>query len=61
MGFPELSNCGSPPAEPGVYPDYIMVITHLRELTHAFETHIEVKKDPARGSFYQILSFKKGR
>ena len=48
-------------AEPGVYPDYIMVITHLRELTHAFETHIEVKKDPARGSFYQILSFKKGR
>jgi exonuclease SbcC len=33
----------------------IIVITHLRELKNAFETHIEVKKDPARGSFYQIL------
>jgi DNA repair exonuclease SbcCD ATPase subunit len=31
------------------------VITHLRELKNAFETHIEVKKDPTRGSFYQIL------
>ena len=33
----------------------IIVITHLRELKNAFETHIEVKKDPTRGSFYQIL------
>jgi DNA repair protein SbcC/Rad50 len=33
----------------------IIVITHLRELKNAFETHIEVKKDPVRGSFYQIL------
>ncbi|MGE3540586.1 MAG: AAA family ATPase [Candidatus Tectimicrobiota bacterium] len=33
----------------------IIVITHLRELKNAFETHIEVKKDPLRGSFYQIL------
>lgn len=33
----------------------IIVITHLRELKNAFETHIEVKKDPVRGSFYQVL------
>ena len=33
----------------------IIVITHLRELKNSFETHIEVKKDPVRGSFYQIL------
>jgi len=33
----------------------IIVITHLRELKNAFETHIEVKKDPIRGSFYQVL------
>jgi exonuclease SbcC len=33
----------------------IIVITHLRELKNSFETHIEVKKDPIRGSFYQIL------
>ncbi len=33
----------------------IIVITHLRELKNAFETHIEVKKDPIRGSFYEIL------
>jgi len=33
----------------------IIVITHLRELKNAFETHIEVKKDPLRGSFYQVL------
>jgi exonuclease SbcC len=33
----------------------IIVITHLRELKNSFETHIEVKKDPVHGSFYQIL------
>lgn len=33
----------------------IIVITHLRELKNAFETHIEVKKDPVRGSWYQVL------
>lgn len=33
----------------------IIVITHLRELKNAFETHIEVKKDPVRGSFYQVV------
>jgi exonuclease SbcC len=33
----------------------IIVITHLRELKNAFETHIEVKKDPVRGSFYQLM------
>lgn len=33
----------------------IIVITHLRELKNAFETHIEVKKDPLRGSMYQVL------
>jgi exonuclease SbcC len=33
----------------------IIVITHLRELKNAFDTHIEVKKDPLRGSFYQVL------
>lgn len=33
----------------------IIVITHLRELKNSFETHIEVKKDPVRGSFYQVL------
>lgn len=34
----------------------IIVITHLRELKNAFETHIEVKKDPVHGSFYQLVS-----
>lgn len=33
----------------------IIVITHLRDLKNAFATHIEVKKDPVRGSFYQVL------
>jgi exonuclease SbcC len=33
----------------------IVVITHLRELKNAFDTHIEVKKDPVRGSWYQVL------
>lgn len=33
----------------------IIVITHLRELKNAFDTHIEVKKDPLRGSSYQVL------
>jgi exonuclease SbcC len=33
----------------------IIVITHLRELKNAFDTHIEVKKDPVRGSWYQVL------
>lgn len=33
----------------------IIVITHLRELKNAFDTHIEVKKDPVRGSSYQVL------
>ena len=33
----------------------LYVITHLRELKNSFETHIEVKKDPVHGSFYQIL------
>ena len=33
----------------------IIVITHLRELKNAFATHIEVVKDPLRGSFYQVV------
>jgi exonuclease SbcC len=33
----------------------IIVITHLRELRNAFETHIEIKKDPLLGSSYQIV------
>jgi exonuclease SbcC len=33
----------------------IIVITHLRELKNAFDTHIEVKKDPLLGSSYQVL------
>ena len=33
----------------------IIIITHLRELKNAFETHLEVKKDPLRGSFYQVV------
>jgi exonuclease SbcC len=33
----------------------IIVITHLRELKNAFDIHIEVKKDPLRGSFYQVV------
>jgi exonuclease SbcC len=33
----------------------IVVITHLRELKNAFDTHIEVRKDPVRGSWYQVL------
>jgi len=33
----------------------IIVITHLRELRNAFETQIEIKKDPLLGSSYQIV------
>ncbi len=33
----------------------IIVITHLRELKNAFDTHIEIKKDPLLGSSYQIV------
>lgn len=33
----------------------IIVITHLRDLKNAFDTHIEVKKDPLQGSFYQVV------
>ncbi|MCZ6876436.1 MAG: SMC family ATPase [bacterium] len=33
----------------------IIVITHLSELKNAFDTHIEVKKDPLLGSSYQVL------
>jgi exonuclease SbcC len=33
----------------------IIVITHLRELKNAFETHIEVHKDPVSGSSYQVV------
>ena len=33
----------------------IFVITHLPELKNIFETHIEVKKDPLRGSVYQVM------
>ncbi len=33
----------------------IIVITHLRDLKNAFDTHIEVKKDPILGSFYQVV------
>jgi exonuclease SbcC len=33
----------------------IIVITHLRDLKNAFETHIEVKKDPVNGSLYQVV------
>ena len=33
----------------------IIVITHLRDLKNAFDTHLEVKKDPVRGSWYQVL------
>jgi exonuclease SbcC len=33
----------------------IIVITHLRELKNAFETHIEVRKDPINGSSYQVV------
>jgi exonuclease SbcC len=33
----------------------IIVITHLRELKNAFDTHIEIKKDPLLGSMYQIV------
>lgn len=33
----------------------IIVITHLPELKNAFDTHIEVKKDPLKGSSYQVL------
>jgi exonuclease SbcC len=32
----------------------IIVITHLRELKNAFDTHIEVRKDPVLGSLYQV-------
>ncbi len=33
----------------------IIIITHLKDLKNAFDTHIEVKKDPVRGSMYQVL------
>jgi exonuclease SbcC len=33
----------------------IIVITHLRELKNAFETHVEVRKDPISGSSYQVV------
>ena len=33
----------------------IIVITHLRELKNAFDTHIEIKKDPLLGSMYHIV------
>lgn len=33
----------------------IVVITHLRELKNAFDTHIEVKKDPILGSTFQVV------
>ena len=33
----------------------IIVITHLRELKNAFDTHIEIKKDPMLGSTYEIV------
>ena len=33
----------------------IIVITHLRELKNAFDTHIEIKKDPLLGSTYEIV------
>lgn len=33
----------------------IIIITHLRDLKNAFETHIEVKKDLLRGSCYQVM------
>ena len=34
--------------------DKIIVITHLPELKSAFETHVEVVKDPVSGSSYRI-------
>ena len=33
----------------------IIIITHLRELKNAFETHIEVTKDPVSGSSYEVI------
>lgn len=33
----------------------IIIITHLRELKNAFETHIEVTKDPVRGSSFEVV------
>jgi exonuclease SbcC len=35
--------------------DKIIIITHLRELKNAFDTYIEVKKDPVLGSTYQVF------
>ena len=33
----------------------IIIITHLRELKNAFETHIEVAKDPVFGSSFEVI------
>ena len=33
----------------------IIIITHLRELKNAFETHIEVTKDPVLGSSFEVV------
>ena len=33
----------------------IIIITHLRELKNAFETHIEVTKDPVFGSSFEVV------
>ena len=33
----------------------IIIITHLRELKNAFETHIEVTKDPVSGSSFEVI------
>jgi exonuclease SbcC len=33
----------------------IIVITHLTELKNAFETHIEVTKDPVLGSSFEVV------
>lgn len=33
----------------------IIIITHLRELKNAFETHIEVTKDPVLGSCFEVV------
>ena len=33
----------------------IIVITHLPELKNAFETHIEVTKDPLLGSSFEVV------
>lgn len=33
----------------------IIIITHLRELKNAFETHIKVTKDPVLGSSFEVI------